>query len=75
MYSAGRSIISIMFARLGLLSRLWWARLGSFFVRSLHMLLYIRHCLFLYVDDFFTTQDESTIFATTSLVLAFLRLL
>ena len=71
MYSAGRSIISIMFARLGLLSRLWWARLGSFFVRSLHMLLYIRHCLFLYVDDFFTTQDESTIFATTSLVLAF----
>ncbi|CAE7210922.1 unnamed protein product [Symbiodinium sp. CCMP2592] len=52
-------------------SALWWARLGSFFVRALHLLIYIRHSLMLYVDDFFLTQGESTIFATTVLILAF----
>ena len=52
-------------------SALWWARLGSFFVRGLHLLIFIRHSLMLYVDDFLVTQDAATLDATASLVLAF----
>ena len=52
-------------------SALWWARLGSFFVRVLHLSIFVRHSLMLYVDGFFVTQDASTLDATASLILAF----
>ncbi|CAE7307489.1 unnamed protein product [Symbiodinium natans] len=43
-------------------SALWWARLGSFFVRVLHLSIFVRHSLMLYVDGFFVTQDASTLY-------------
>ena len=52
-------------------SAFWWARLGSLFVRVLHLLTFIRHALMLYVDDFLAIQDASTIDVTAVLMLAF----
>ena len=34
----------------------WWARLGSFFTRFIHHLIYIAHALFLFVDDYLMVQ-------------------
>ncbi|OLQ12435.1 hypothetical protein AK812_SmicGene3653 [Symbiodinium microadriaticum] len=38
-------------------SAFWFARLGAFFVRTLHRLIYISHFLALYVDDFLGYQS------------------
>lgn len=34
----------------------WWGRVGAFLVRFLHLLIYIKHALWLDVDDFLLTQ-------------------
>ena len=52
-------------------SALWFARLGSFFARSLHLLIYICRILLLYVDDLLPTPDVAVIDITASLCLAF----
>ena len=40
-------------------SAFWFARLGAFFVRALHLLIYIAHFLALYVDDLLGFQSAS----------------
>ncbi|CAE7341487.1 unnamed protein product, partial [Symbiodinium sp. KB8] len=40
-------------------SAFWFARLGAFFVRTLHRLIYISHFLALYVDDFLGYQSAT----------------
>ena len=52
-------------------SALWFARLGSFFVRALHLLIFVRHALFLYVDDFLLIQDLEVLDITASLCVTF----
>ena len=34
----------------------WWGRIGAFLVRLLHSAVYIKHALWLYVDDFLLAQ-------------------
>ena len=36
----------------------WWSRLGGFFLRLFHYLLWLSHVGFLYVDDFLLWQDH-----------------
>ena len=52
-------------------SAMWFARLGSFFVRALHLLIFVRHALFLYVDDFPLLQDVDVLDITASLCITF----
>ena len=52
-------------------SAMWFARLGSFFVRALHLLIFVRHALFLYVDDFLLLQDIDVLDVTASLCVTF----
>ena len=40
-------------------SAFWFARLGAFFVRTLHLFIYIAHFLALYVDDLLGFQSAS----------------
>ena len=52
-------------------SALWFQRLGSFFLRILHLWIWLRHALLGYVDDFLLVQDEDVIALFSCLVLAF----
>ena len=52
-------------------SALWFQRLGSFFIRTLHLWIWLRHALLGYVDDFLLVQDEDVIVLFFCLVLAF----
>ena len=52
-------------------SAYWFARLGGFLVRTLHLLLYISHMLALYVDDLLGVQDAAVVELTFSILLAF----
>ena len=38
-------------------SAAWWSRLGAFFLRVFHRLIWLVHVAFLYVNDFFIYQD------------------
>ena len=49
----------------------WFARLGGFFVRSLHLLLWLSHILMLYVDDLLLWQNATVLPLSASLTLAF----
>ena len=53
------------------LSATWFARLGSFFVRALHLLIFVQHALFLYVDDLLLLQDVDVLDITASLCITF----
>lgn len=46
----------------------WWGRLGSFWVRFLHQLIYVAHAIFLFVDDFMILQPFDVLPATAALV-------
>lgn len=46
----------------------WWGRLGSFWVRFLHHLIYTCHALWLFVDDFLLLQRWDILPVTASLV-------
>ena len=52
-------------------SAYWFARLGGFLVRTLHLLLYISHMLALCVDDLLGIQDAAVVELTFSILLAF----
>ena len=52
-------------------SAMWFARLGSFFVRALHLLIFVRGALFLSVDDFLLLQDIDVLDITASLCITF----
>ena len=52
-------------------SALWFQRLGSFFIRTLHLWIWLRHALLGYVDDFLLVQDEDVVALFSCLVLAF----
>ena len=39
----------------------WFSRLGGFFTRCLHLLIWISHVLMLYVDDLFFWQNEKVL--------------
>ena len=52
-------------------SALWFQRLGSFFLRILHLWIWLRHALLGYVDDFLLVQDEDVIALFSCHVLAF----
>ena len=52
-------------------SAYWFARLGGFITRCLHILIYISHFLALYVDDLLGMQDAQVVEMTFSVVLAF----
>ncbi|CAE7042088.1 unnamed protein product [Symbiodinium sp. CCMP2592] len=49
----------------------WFARLGGFFVRCLHLLIWLSHVLMLYVDDLLLWQNSRALPLSASLVLAF----
>ena len=49
----------------------WFSRLGGFFTRCLHLLIWISHILMLYVDDLLLWQNARVLPLSASLVLAF----
>lgn len=55
-------------------SQHWWGRVGSLLVRILHHLLFLKHCLFLFVDDFLLTTPRSVIAIQASLMVVFCQL-
>ena len=52
-------------------SAFWFARLGAFFVRALHRLIYISHFLALYVDDFLGYQSATVAEMSLCITLCF----
>ena len=52
-------------------SALWFQKLGSFFIRTLHLWIWLRHALFGYVDDFLLLQGDEVISLFAALTLAF----
>ena len=52
-------------------SALWFARVGAFLVRVLHMLIWIRHMLGMYVDDLIGSTDEQAVHMVATVTLAF----
>ncbi|CAE7592117.1 unnamed protein product [Symbiodinium sp. KB8] len=49
----------------------WFARLGGFFTRCLHLLIWLSHVLLLYVDDFLLFQNSQVLPLSAALSLAF----
>ena len=49
----------------------WFSRLGGFFTRCLHLLIWISHVLMLYVDDLLFWQNEKVLPLSAALILAF----
>ena len=49
----------------------WFARLGGFFTRCLHMLIWLAHVLLLYVDDLLLFQNSTVLPLSSALTLAF----
>ena len=52
-------------------SAYWFSRLGSFFVRTWHELLHIKHALWLFVDDLLLMQDMNVLELSAMLILCF----
>ena len=53
----------------------WWGRLGSFIVRLLHHAVWIKHGLWLYVDDFLFCQRWDVLPLTSTFIIILLQLL
>ena len=49
----------------------WFARLGGFFTRCLHLLIWLSHVLLLYVDDLLLFQNSKVLPLSAALTLAF----
>ena len=49
----------------------WWARLGGWILRAMHLLLWFSHAGFLYVDDFLFFQHRSMMPTSAALLLIF----
>ena len=52
-------------------SALWFARVGAFLVRVLHMLIWIRHMLGMYVDDLIGSTDKQAVHMVATVTLPF----
>ena len=48
----------------------WFQRVSAFFIRFRHTLIYVRHCLLMYVDDMLFFQDEPVLALMALLILA-----
>ena len=48
----------------------WFQRVSAFFIRFLHTLIYVRHCLLMCVDDMLFFQDEPVLALMAVLILA-----
>ena len=46
----------------------WWGRLGAFWTRLLHLVIYVAHSLFLFVDDWLLVQRMDILPVTATLV-------
>lgn len=46
----------------------WWGRMGSFWVRFLHLLIYTSHALWLFVDDFLIVRPWDVLPITAALI-------
>ena len=55
----------------GSFSAHWFQRISAFMVRTFHLLLWVQHALWAYVDDFFLVQPSSVIELGASLLLCF----
>ena len=55
----------------GSFSALWFQRVSAFLIRTFHILLWVQHALWGYVDDIFMVQASSVIELCASLLLAF----
>ena len=53
----------------------WWARLGGWILRAMHLLLWFSHAGFLYVDDFLFFQHRSMMPTSAALLLIFCQIL
>ena len=51
----------------------WWGRLGSFWVRFLHLAIFVSHALFLFVDDFMLLQRKDMIPLTAAFVCSLMQ--
>ena len=49
-------------------SAMWWARVGAFFLRTFHRLIWFSHVGMLYVDDFIFYQDATMMPLTACLI-------
>ena len=49
----------------------WFARMGGFFTRCLHLLIWLSHVLLLYVDDLLLFQNSKVLPLSAALTLAF----
>ena len=49
----------------------WFARIGGFLTRALHLLVWLPHVLLLYVDDLLFFQNSKVLPLSASLILAF----
>lgn len=52
----------------------WWGRLGAFLTRLWHLLIYVKHALWLYVDDFLFVQDWQILPLSSAFVCIFFSL-
>jgi hypothetical protein len=52
-------------------SAFWWGRLGAFWTRLLHLVIYVAHSLFLFVDDWLLIQRMDILPVTATLVSLF----
>ena len=52
----------------------WWGRLGSVILRLLHLLIWVSHCGFLFVDDYLFTQNSQALPLTESMICLFFQL-
>ena len=51
----------------------WWGRLGAFWTRFLHLVIYVAHSLFLFVDDWLLVQRMDILPITATLVTLFIQ--
>ena len=53
----------------------WWGRLGGFLVRLWHLLIYIKHAPWLYVDDFLFSQNWQVLPLSSAFICIFFQLM
>ena len=51
-------------------SAFWWARLSAFFIRFLHLLIFLKHSLCAYVDEFYMVQPCEVAALTSSMIIS-----
>lgn len=53
----------------------WWGRLSGFLMRTFHRLIWIKHCGWIYVDDFLLMQDAQILPLTACFLVIFCQAL